>query len=233
MKEFVGAGLALPDFRRGKPRRYIKEDEMRAEKMDLDRVQVDALQELCNIGMGHATTALAQIVGKTIYFDVPRVIKSNISRVPELIGKADEIVVGIYLRFQGPITGNILFIFPRESVLLLREIITGNKSRELIFDEYQTSLLKELGNILAGSYLSVMEKLLGMNLIQSVPWFAFDLAGAIIDPILIQLGKDTDQIVVIEAEFFIRESKDLRGKFYLLPDPNSVLLMLKALGLGA
>ena len=205
---------------------------MRARKIDLDKVQEDALQELCNIGMGHATTALAQLVGKTIFFDVPRVTKSEISRIPDMIGKPEEIVVGIYLRFQGQITGNILFIFPKESALLLREIITGIKSQELIFDDYQTSLLKEVGNILTGSYLSVMEKLLGMRLVQSVPWFAFDLASAIIDPILIQLGKDTDHIVVVEAEFFVRENKELRGKFYLLPDPTSIRLMLKALGLG-
>ncbi len=206
---------------------------MRAKKGDLDRVQVDALQELCNIGMGRATTALAQMVGKTIFFNVPQVTKAGIKTIPGLIGRPEEIVVGIYLRFHGPIEGNILFIFPRESALLLRKIMTGNDSNELIFDEYQTSLLKELGNILAGSYLTVMENLLGMRLIQSAPWFAFDLTGAIIDPILIQLGKDTDQVVVIKAEFFVREDEALRGKFYLLPEPNSVALLLKALGIGA
>ncbi len=206
---------------------------MTAEKFELDRVQVDALQELCNIGLGHATTAMAQMVGKTIYFEVPRVTKCDLSKVPALIGHEREIVVGIYLRFHGQISGNILFIFPRESVLLLREIITGDHSEELVFDEYQTSMLKEIGNILAGSYLSVMEKLLGMRLVQSVPWFAFDLAGAIIDPILIQMGEDADQIVVIEAEFSVRGSDQLRGKFYLLPDPTSVRLLLKAMGIGA
>jgi len=206
---------------------------MAAKKVDLDRMQVDALQELCNIGMGRATTALAQIVGKTIFFDVPRVSKAGLEAVPGLIGGPEEIVVGIYLRFQGPIEGNILFLFPRESALLLRRIITGNDSRELVFDEYQTSLLKELGNILAGSYLTVMENLLGMRLVQSVPWFAFDLASAIIDPILIHLGRDTDQVVLVEAEFFVREDESLRGKFYLLPDPHSVALLLKAMGMGA
>ena len=205
---------------------------MRTQEIGLKHNEMDALKELCNIGMGHATTALAKLVNKTIYFDVPLVTKTKISQVPELIGKADEIVVGIYLRFQGPITGNILFLFPRESVIMLRRVITGSESCELIFDEYQISLLKELGNILAGSYLSVMEQVLGMRLVQSVPWFAFDLASAIIDPILIQIGKNSDHIVLIEAEFFVLENKELRGKFYLLPDPDSVSQMLKAMGFG-
>jgi len=204
---------------------------MPAQALSLDKAQEDALQELCNIGMGHATSALAQLMGKTIYFDIPKVNLVQISRVPEVIGNAEQTVVGIYLRFSGPISGNILLVFPKKSVLLLKQIITGDNSRKLVFDEYHTSLLKEVGNIVAGAYLSVMEDLLKMQLVQSVPWFAFDLASAIIDPILVQLGKDSDHTVVIEAEFFVREEDKLKGKFYLLPDTSSVKMILNAVGL--
>jgi len=204
---------------------------MPVEALNLNRAQEDALQELCNIGMGHATTALAQLMGKTIYFDIPKVAQVPISQVPELIGNAEEIVVGVYLRFSGPINGNILLIFPKKSMLTLQRIMTGNHTKELIFDEYRTSLVKEIGNIVVGSYLSVMEGLLKMRLVHSVPWFAFDLASAIIDPVLIELGKNSDTTVVIEAEFSVRETDDLTGKFYLLPDSNSIHLMLGAVGL--
>ena len=204
---------------------------MPAEALSLDKVQEDALQELCNIGMGHATSALAQLMGKTIYFNIPKVNLVQISRVPEVIGNAEQTVVGIYLRFSGPISGNILLVFPKKSVLLLKQIITGDTSKKLVFDEYHTSLLKEIGNIVAGAYLSVMEDLLKMQLVQSVPWFAFDLASAIIDPILVQLGKDSDHTVVIEAEFFVRETEKLKGKFYLLPDNDSVKMILNAVGM--
>jgi chemotaxis protein CheC len=204
---------------------------MAVEAMILDKTQEDALQELCNIGMGHATSALAQLMGKTIYFNIPKVNLVKISRVPEAIGNAGQTVVGIYLRFTGPINGNILLLFPKKSVLLLKEIMTGDVSKKLVFDEYHTSLLKEIGNIVAGSYLSVMEGLLKMQLVQSVPWFAFDLASAIIDPILVQLGKESDQTVVIDCEFFVREAEKLKGKFYLLPDNDSVKMMLNAVGL--
>jgi len=197
----------------------------------LDHTQADALKELCNIGMGHATTALAQLLGKTIYFDVPKVSQVRLSQAPEIIGSPEETVIGIYLRFSGPINGNIILIFPKKSILLLEQIMTRKPSQDLAFDEYHTSLVKEIGNILVGSYLSVMEGLLKMRLVQSVPWFAFDLASAVIDPILIQLGEDSDEIVVIEAEFYLREGREMRGKFYLLPDPNSIKLMLNAVGL--
>lgn len=203
---------------------------MPEEALKLDKVQEDALQELCNIGMGHATSALAQLMGKTIYFDIPKVKQVPISRVPEVIGNAGQTVVGIYLRFSGPISGNILLVFPKKSVLLLKQILTGDHSKKLVFDEYHTSLLKEIGNIVAGSYLSVMEGLLNMQLVQSVPWFAFDIASAIIDPILVQLGKDSDQTVVIEAEFAVHKTGEMKGKFYLLPDNNSVRMILQAAG---
>jgi len=197
----------------------------------LNQIQEDALRELCNIGMGHATTALAHLLNKAIIFEVPRVRSCALSKVPSLVGRKDEIVVGIYMRFQGEIQGNILIMFPHKSALTLQEIITGEKKNEIVLDEYLTSMLKEIGNILAGSYLSVMENLLGMRLIQSVPLFAFDLARAIIDPILIQLGENTDHTLLIEAIFYLKDEPGLKGRFYLLPDPESVRMMLNAVGL--
>ena len=203
-----------------------------AEELILNKIQRDALQELCNIGMGHATTALARLLNQTILFDVPRVQRIKISRVPAMVGGKDEMVVGIYMRFQGPVQGNILIMFPRQSVLVLQEIITGEKKTEIILNEYFTSMLKEIGNILAGSYLSVMETLLGMRLIQSVPLFAFDLARAVIDPILAQVGEEKDYTLLTEAVFHLKDSPQLTGKFFLIPDPKSVRLMLESVGLA-
>ncbi len=205
---------------------------MQEQELALNQTQQDALRELCNIGMGHATTALAQLLNKTILFEVPQVRRVKISRVPVLVGGKDEMVVGIYMRFQGPVQGNILIMFPHHSVLALQEIITGEKKTEIVLDEYLTSMLKEIGNILVGSYLSVMEKLLGMKLIQSVPLFAFDLARAIIDPILAQVGEERDYTLLTEAVFHLKDSPKLKGKFFLIPDPESVRLMLESVGLA-
>ena len=55
---------------------------------NLNEAQIDALREVSNIGMGHAATALSQLLGKTVHLQVPQVLITDISKVPELLGGA-------------------------------------------------------------------------------------------------------------------------------------------------
>lgn len=195
---------------------------------ELEHIHLDALQEICNIGMGHAATALSQMISKTIHLSVPLVHLARLSQVPEIIGGAEQVVVGIYMQIFGDAQGNILLIFPRESAQALSSLLTGEDSpREAGLTEMHASMLKEIGNILAGSYLSTMEQLLKISLLPSVPSLAFDMAGAIVDYILIQLGQDSDTTLVVETEFYAQEEK-ITGRFFLLPDPKSLELILRA-----
>jgi len=191
-------------------------------------VHLDALQEICNIGMGHAATALSQMIGKTVNLNVPKVTLAGLDQVPDIIGGAEQVVVGIYLQIWGDFRGNLLLIFPRESAQNLNALLTGQPATsELILSEIHASALKEVANILAGAYLGAMGNLLGLSLLPSVPSLAFDMAGAIVDYILIELGQESDLTLVVETQFFGMGST-IRGHFFLLPDPNSLKLILEA-----
>ncbi len=194
----------------------------------LHDVHLDALQEICNIGMGHAATALSQMIGQTVNLNVPKVTLASLDQVPDIMGGAEQVVVGIYMRIYGNLRGNILLIFPRESAQILNALLTGQPSSgDLILSEMHASALKEVGNILVGAYLNAMGSLLEMSLIPSIPFLAFDMAGAIVDYILAELGQESDLTLVIETLFFARGTT-IRGHFFLLPDPNSLKLILEA-----
>ena len=194
----------------------------------LREAHLDALQEICNIGMGHAATALSQMIGKTVNLNVPKVTLAGLDQVPDIIGGAEQVVVGIYLQVWGDIRGNLLLIFPRESAQNLNALLTGQPpSSEMILSEIHASALKEVSNILAGAYLGAMGSLLDLSLIPSVPSLAFDMAGAIVDYILIELGQESDLTLVVETQFICMDTT-IRGHFFLLPDPNSLKLILEA-----
>ena len=197
-------------------------------ELKLSEVHLDALCEICNIGMGHAATALNQMIGRPIELSIPETRLVPLCEVPELMGGAETVVVGIYLRIWGDIQGNMLLVFPRSSVSALLSMLTGGPPpEELMLSEVHSSALREIGNILASSYLSALERLLGRTLIPSVPGIAFDMAGAIVDCILIQLGEEVDQTLVIKAAFS-GDAGTITGNFFLLPDPRSLRLILQA-----
>jgi len=193
---------------------------------------LDALREISNVGMGHAATALSQMVGDTIYLHVPKVSLADIAEVPELMGGADTVVVGVTLQIRGDATGTVLLVFPEESALRLARRLLGRSDDEDALDAMGNSTLMEVGNILASSYLGAMGSLLHLMLLPSIPLLAHDMAGAVIDYLLIELSEAGNQALVIETEFHGKDPQEatIAGHFFLLPDPESLGVLIEAIG---
>ncbi|MEM5768007.1 MAG: chemotaxis protein CheC, partial [Bacillota bacterium] len=85
--------------------------------------------------------------------------------------------------------------------------------------------------ILSGAYLNALAHFTQITLLPSIPSLAIDMAGAILSIILIQLGQVGDYALVIETEFSANtENDDVRGHFFLIPDPGSLSIILEAIG---
>jgi chemotaxis protein CheC len=95
----------------------------------------------------------------------------------------------------------------------------------------EQSALQETGSILAGSYLNALSQMTGILLRPSVPGFAMDMAGAIIDFILVEISQSDDYVLVIETEFDILEHV-IKGHLILFPDLGSLDIILGRLGVN-
>ena len=197
---------------------------------DLNNLQIDVLREIGNIGAGNAATALAKMLNRKVDMDVPRVKIMEFRDVSETLGSAESIVAGILLKVEGDLTGNIMFILQLRDASLLVDMLMGRQSGELHeFSELEVSALKEIGNILAGSYLSALSTLTNLKIMPSVPDLAIDMAGAILSVPAIEFGKVGDTVLYIETEFSDGDEKVV-GDFFLVPDVETYDILLKALG---
>jgi len=200
------------------------------DEFDLTPIQMDALREIGNVGAGNSATALSQIINKRIDMNVPKVALVPIESVPDLVGGPDTIVVGVFLRVYGKAPGNILFIMPQKSAFYLVDTLMGREhgtTKKLDFmDE---SALMEIGNILSGAYLNAFFNFTNISMLPSIPALAMDMAGAILNIVLVQLGQMGDQAMVIETEF-LAEDDGINGHFFLVPDPGSLGTLIKAVG---
>lgn len=194
----------------------------------LTEIQLDLLREVSNIGSGHAATALSQLLGRRILLNVPRVQVLLISDVPDVVGGPETPVAGLFFRIFGQAAGSILILLPQDSALLLvRDILKQEVSAGPSLQEMEASALKEVGNILAGSYLNAIGQMLHLALIPSVPGLALDMAGAVLDTMLIELSRQGETALLIETEFLSEST--ITGHFFLLPDPDSLDLILTIL----
>jgi chemotaxis protein CheC len=198
-------------------------------------IQLDLLKEIGNIGAGNAATALSNLVKTTIDMKVPHVKLLSFDEITESVGGPEEVVVGIFLRIEGDIPGNMFFFLEQEVAKKLLESMMGkhSDSQELFFNEMEMSALQEVGNILSGSYLSALADFTQLNLQPSVPALAVDMAAAILSYGLIEVGKVGDYALIIDTSFLDMDGntdQNIKGQFVLLPDPDSFSKLFQALG---
>ena len=195
-----------------------------AERKGLTPLQLDALREVGNIGSGNAAVALSTMVDKKVMLSVPRASLIPLVRVSELVG-------GAYLHISGDASGSMLLLLEEGSARELAQLmVSGGEGGDLT--TVAQSALQETGSILAGSYLNALSQMTGILLKPSVPGFAMDMAGAIIDFILVEISQSEDYVLVIETEFDIMQHK-IRGHLILFPDLGSLDIILGRLGVSA
>ena len=98
------------------------------------------------------------------------------------------------------------------------------------FSEMELSAMKEIGNIIAGSYLSALSTMTNLVITPSVPYIAVDMAAAILSVPAIQFGQFGDNALLIETEF--GDDVMMEGYFILLPDEDSYDKILQSLGIS-
>ena len=196
----------------------------------LNNFHLDVLKEIGNIGAGNAATALAKLLDKRIEMRVPQIRIMRFSEVSDVLGGAETPVIGILLQLQGDISGSMMFILDYPSSRMLVNILMGKPMEtELEYDEMTCSVLTEIGNILAGSYLSALSNLTNLKIIPDVPALAIDMTGAILSVPAIEFGKTSDTVLYIE-NVFTDGCDSVIGDLFLVPDELSYGKLLEALG---
>jgi chemotaxis protein CheC len=192
--------------------------------------QLDVLKEVGNIGAGHAATALSKLLDKPVDMLVPKVNVLPFHEVAEMIGGAEEIVIAVYLRVVGEAPGNMFFMLSLSSAKRLLHHFMGLRVEDDgSFSDMEMSAVSEIGNILAGSYLSSLGDLTQLYLSPTVPGLAIDMAGAIISYGLIEYGQVGDHALLIDTKF-LEGQDEVEGHFFFIPDPDSFQKIFAALG---
>lgn len=194
----------------------------------LNDFQLSVLQEIGNIGAGHAATALSVLMQTEIDMKVPNVHIVSLHEIDEVIG-AEQLVMGVFLRVEGEISGSMFLMVTMESAKFLLKILTGGDLQEDQFSDLDLSVFMEIGNILGGSYLSAMSDFTNKQMHASVPALAIDMAGAILSLGLMHIGQFSDTALVVETEFW-QGNNNVDSHFFFLPDPDSVATIFNSLG---
>jgi len=203
------------------------------EEITLNEDQRDAMQEVANIGASHAATALSQMINKEIQIGIPSVDILPLERTVDCV-KDQEIVAGVFLKVSDQIPMFVLLLISQESAFALSNMLLGEKPGSCDGDlsEMQQSALKEVGNIMMSAFFDSLSELVGVSMIPGPPVLAYDMPVAVMDYILIQKAEIPDSVVVFNCDLKEREKDSFKINMFLMPEPRSVDILLKKLGMG-
>ena len=200
---------------------------------NLNKDQLDAVQETGNIGCSHAATAVSAMIGKTVDISVPSL---KVKKVEELdmslaeIFDPNEKIVGVYLELTDEFQGSILMLFTMKSALSLSDALIGQEpgtTTEL--DEMSRSAITEVGNIVVSAYTNALGALLNSTVMLSPPTFTEDMPKGVLEKVQTALGRDTKHALIFDIKF-TGEGDLFDSYFILLPSPKSLDVLLKKLG---
>ncbi len=197
--------------------------------MELNQIQRDALKEIGNIGSGNAATALSMLLQRRIDMSVPEVWMLDFNEVSKTIGSLDAAQAVVYVKVEGEASGKAVFFFPLESAeIIVQSLFNSSEHPDLFTSEIAQSALKEVGNIMVSSFIIALTRFSGIPLQPSVPALAVDMAGAILEAILLDEGELDDQVLFIDTQ--MSGIPQIEGQFIFLPDEGSLKKLLGALG---
>jgi len=187
-------------------------------------LQRSALLEIANIGSGNAATALSQLLGKPVEIAYAEALLATLAEAADKIGAAasPSAVVDTPVADEG---GKVLLLFPDGAGEQLCELF-GTR----LDDEMGRSALREVGNILASSYLNAVVEMTGMTLAPEPPTIEVDLLGSVVSRSL--AGSAADDPTVLMRSVMTVETSDASFAFLFVPQIGAVETLLDALGVG-
>lgn len=199
---------------------------------DLNPLQLDALREIGGIGAGHAATALSQLVDRPIELEVPRIEIVGLADIPFVFGGPEKLVGAVYARLLGDLAGGILFVAEREVALALVDLMHGHEvgtAKSMGRDE--ETLIRHVASILVSAYLAAIARMADLDVLPSSPSLAFDMAGALIQTVIAEVGMSAAEAMLVRTAF-VDEGRSVEAALFLVPSPGSLQVILGRLGIA-
>ncbi|MPM24071.1 CheY-P phosphatase CheC [bioreactor metagenome] len=196
---------------------------------DLSELQLSVLSEIGNIGAGNAATSLASILADKVSMTVPNLQIIDVNSMTTILGGPENELAGILVNMTGDIKGMLLFLLDKVFVCKLINVLLEKNIRgfENITD-LDMSAIMEIGNIMAGSYVSAISMLTNLNIGLSTPQLAIDMVGAILSYPAAAFGMVGEKLLFIE-ENFVSGEDSIASHLLIMPEPNSLQLIMESL----
>jgi chemotaxis protein CheC len=183
----------------------------------LSALEIDALTEIFNIGIGRAASSLNKMVSQTIDLTIPEIeILPNSMAKSRLNFDSEMDISAVIQRFDGDFRGQALLMFDKESGLQLVSKLLGNNLPLDALSDLEEDSLVEIGNVILNACFGTVINFLKSSITIEMPEF---IQGSIDN--IFTYSCDEDWSLYIKVKFSLSNDK-IDGYISFLMDITSL-----------
>lgn len=185
---------------------------------------------LVSKGIVNAMAGLSRMVGNEIKVTSLTLERLSAKDALDLLGKPEDLTVGVYLTIHGDATGHLLLMHDPKIAYKLIDIQLGlplGSTQKL--EKLECSILGEMGNVTGTFFLNALADANGLVLMPSPPAVMIDMIGAIMNIPLTFIMEKQEEALVVKTTFST-DSQQIAGTFMVLPTLDFMKTILKHSG---
>lgn len=198
--------------------------------MKLTTFELDAMNELFNIGLHRAAASLSDLTGQRVDVDLPQLW---VCAMKELHTHLKELVEGdlatVHQIFGGPVSGDVVLLLEYEKAVLLTSVLTeGGVAFGGRLDESAREVLTEIGNVVLSSCLSAFGNVLHVAVSFAVPRIHIESLDGLLRSIVIEDDHGMPYAMVAATRFRLSHH-EISGYLIVVIGVNSLNLVARTL----
>ena len=186
----------------------------------LSDLELDALVELFNIGVGQAASAMSEIVNETVTMSVPSISflpRAAASKLLASKSTGNGRICGISQRYSGAFQTDAILMFPEEKSQQIVRLMVGESMPLEELSQMEQEAMSEIGNILLNSCVGALANIFERELNGSLP----DYHVGYSDDMLSRSGAAESLVLMLHIEFVI-ERQQITGDVAFIMDMSAM-----------
>ena len=169
------------------------------------------LKDISSTGAKGAAIVISQMLGEKIDVKFPEIVMMNLDSVIGDEIPRDKLTSLVFAKFHGDLNGTAALFFSNESTLDILHALYNRDVESLeTLEEIDYSIIKEMGNIIIGSFLNAFCNRFNLMVLPTVPDVAVDSVDAITDSFSLMLYNDgKEKLISVKAELIASPNTEM------------------------
>jgi chemotaxis protein CheC len=165
--------------------------------------------------------ALSDISGEQVKVGNSVVDVVEIGRIKDLYGNINGRISLVKLHIQGRLKGEVFLLPTSDDAEVITTDLASRRTQEEISEDVKNSVLGEIGNILAATYITAIGKYFGDVLMPSIPRLTFLESNYSIQKYISDNTDIPNRALMIACDFLVGKG-DIKIPFLFLLKPDSI-----------